>query len=85
MVSQHSVTPGVPMDVLARCGLKLAHPAVLHARAGSGCVVISRIQTRGRLTGSGDPEHLFARRVDPVARRYMLNLVTAFLPGRLKP
>ncbi|HTY59084.1 MAG TPA: glycoside hydrolase family 2 TIM barrel-domain containing protein [Bacteroidota bacterium] len=82
MVSQHTVRPGVPMDVLARCGLKLAYPAVLFARAGSGCVVVSRIQTRGRLTGGGDPEHLFARRVDPVARQYMINLVTAFLPGR---
>ncbi len=81
MVSQHSVTPGIPMEALARCGLKLVHPAVMFARAGKGCVVVSRIQTRGRLSGSGDPDHLYARRVDPVARRYMLNLVTAFLPG----
>ena len=71
MVSQHTVTPGVAMEPLARCGLKLAHPAVLYARAGTGCVVVSRIQTRGRLAGTGDPDHLFARRVDPVARQYM--------------
>jgi hypothetical protein len=81
MVSQHTVTPGVPMEPLARCGLKLAHPAVLYARAGRGCVVVSRIQTRGRLAGGDDAGHPFDRRVDPVARQYMLNLVTAFLPG----
>jgi len=79
IVSQHTVTPDVPMEPLARCGLKLAHAAVMFMRAGRGCVVVSRIQTRGRLSGIGDPDHLFSRRRDPVARRYMLNLVAAFL------
>ena len=82
MVSQHTVSAGVPMHVLAGCGLNLAHPAVMFAGAGTGCVVVSRIQTRGRLAPGGDPDHLFARRMDPVAGQYMLNLVTAFLPGR---
>ena len=81
IVSQHTVTPDVPMEPLARCGLKLAHAAVMFMRAGRGCVVVSRIQTRGRLSGIGDPDHLFSRRRDPVARRYMRNLVTAFLNG----
>jgi hypothetical protein len=81
MVSQHTVTADVPMEVLARCGLKLVHPAVMFTRAGEGCIVVSRIQTRGRLTTGGDPDHLFARRIDPVAGQYMLNLATAFLRG----
>jgi hypothetical protein len=82
MVSQHTVNVDVPMQVLASCGLKLAHPAVMFAGAGEGSIVVSRIQTRGRLVPGGDPDHLFARRRDPVAGRYILNLVTAFLPGR---
>ena len=81
MVSQHTVSADLPVEVLARCGLKLVHPAVFLARAGKGCIVVSRIQTRGRLTAMGEPDHLYARRVDPVARRYMLNCATAFLPG----
>jgi beta-galactosidase len=83
IVSQHTVVPDVNVDVLARCGLNLAHPAVMSARVGKGRVIVSRIQTRGRLSGGGEsgPDRLFARRVDPVACRYMLNLVTAFLPG----
>jgi hypothetical protein len=81
MVSQHTVSAGVPMDVLARCGLNLAQAAVMFTRIGGGCIVVSRIQTRGRLAPGGEPDHLFARRVDPVAGQYMLNLVTAFLPG----
>jgi hypothetical protein len=82
MVSQHTVSPGVPMEVLASCGLSLAHPAVMFTRAGDGCIVVSRIQTRGRLAAGGDPDDLFARRKDPVAGQYILNLMTAFLPGR---
>ena len=81
MVSQHTVSAGVPMEVLASCGLHLAHPAVMFARAGEGCIVVSRIQTRGRLAPGGGPDDLFARRGDPVAEQYMLNLVTAFRPG----
>jgi beta-galactosidase len=85
MVSQHTVSADLSLDVLARCGLKLVHPAVFVARAGDGCIVVSRIQTRGRLSAMGEPDHLYARRVDPVARRYMFNLATAFLPGRRRP
>jgi hypothetical protein len=81
MVSQHTVTADVPMKVLAMCGLHLAHAAVMFTRAGEGCIVVSRIQTRGRLSRSDDPGHLFARRIDPVAAQYMLNLISAFLPG----
>ena len=82
MVSQHTVTGGVPMETHASCGLNLAHPAVMSARAGEGTIVVSRIQTRGRLAPGAHPDHLFARRRDPVARQYILNLVTAFLPVR---
>jgi hypothetical protein len=81
MVSQHTVRADVPAEVLAMCGLNLAQAAVMFIRAGEGCIVVSRIQTRGRLVMSGEREDLFSRRIDPVAAQYMLNLVTAFLPG----
>ncbi len=81
MVSQHTVSADVPMEVLARCGLHLAHAAVMFTSIGRGCIVVSRIQTRGRLAAAGEGDDLFARRMDPVACQYMLNLVTAFLRG----
>ena len=81
MVSEHTVRADVPAETLAMCGLNLAQAAVMLIRAGEGCIVVSRIQTRGRLLMSGEQEDLFSRRIDPVAAQYMLNLVTAFLPG----
>ena len=79
IVSSHTVSPSMSVDVLARCGLKLAHPVVMTAPSGRGRVVISRVQTRGRLLKEPGEDSLYARRPDPVAMQYMLNLVTAFL------
>jgi hypothetical protein len=81
MVSQHEVTCTVPWTVLARCGLGLAVVALAVVRMGAGGVVISRIQTRGRLVPEGSPDHLYARRRDPVAQQYLVNLVRSCLPG----
>ncbi|MBM2845809.1 MAG: glycoside hydrolase family 2, candidate beta-glycosidase [Bacteroidetes bacterium] len=76
MVSQHTVTCPVAYDVLARCGMKLAVEVVQEIQYGSGLVIVSRIQTRGRLNANRHGGALFDRRVDPVAQRYFLNLVS---------
>jgi beta-galactosidase len=75
MVSQHDVTAGVPYTVHARCGLHLSTVAVAEFKYGGGKVFISRIQVRGRLNGAADGDTLFGRRKDPVAQRYLLNLI----------
>jgi hypothetical protein len=75
MVSQHDLFPGRPGRVLARCGLKLGTPAVLEIPYGDGKVILSRIQLRGRLMGSPDGNTLYGRRIDPVAQRFLLNLL----------
>lgn len=85
MVSQHDVTSSAPWTVLARCGLRLATPVLATVSVGAGRVMVSRIQTRGRLIPEGTPDHLYARRTDPVAQRYLMNLVRACLPGGEKP
>jgi hypothetical protein len=75
-VSQHDVIPGRAVHVLARCGLKLRTAAVMEMPYGKGRVIVSRIQTRGRLIGSADPAPLYARRKDPVIQRYLFNLLS---------
>ena len=75
MVSQHDVHVAVAHQVHARCGLKLAVEAVVEIPHGAGRVIVSRIQTRGRLSANRLNTALFDRRVDPVAQRYLLNLV----------
>ena len=81
IVSRHTVTTNVTMNVLARCGLNLEHPVVMTATVGTGLIVISRVQTRGRLMPGAGKDSLYARRPDPVAMQYMLNCLVAFLPG----
>jgi len=76
MVSQHTVTCPIAYDVLARCGMKLAVEVVQEIQYGSGLVIVSRIQTRGRLNANRHGGALFDRRVDPVAQRYFLNLMS---------
>ncbi|MBE0558272.1 MAG: hypothetical protein IH628_13655 [Proteobacteria bacterium] len=78
MVSQHDVRSPVPPKVLARCGLHLGVVAVGQVRCGRGNVVFSRIQIRGRLMSDPTAGGLFERRPDPVAQRYLLNLLGAF-------
>jgi hypothetical protein len=75
MVSQHNVIPLASHTVLARCGLRLNVIAVTELAAGAGKVIISRLQTRGRLMDHEQSNSLFDRRVDPVAQRYLLNLL----------
>ena len=77
MVSQYDVTASLPMVVHARCGIGLTTPALFEVPFGKGRVLVSRIQTRGRL-GTATSETLFDRRPDPVAGRYVCNLVSAF-------
>jgi hypothetical protein len=78
IVSQHDVTCTAPVHVLARCGLKLATVAAAEVRQGGGTVVLSRLQIRGRLTGARDSGALYGRRADPVAQRYLLNLLETY-------
>ena len=75
MVSEHRIGLSLPEHVMARCGLKLGIVALMECRVGKGRVVISRIQTRGRLVASGHTSGLYERRVDPVAQQFFLNLV----------
>ncbi len=73
VVSEHRLDTHAPHEVLARCGLKLSVPAVFGMRSGRGSVLVSRLQLRGRLRRSGAEDTLFARRPDPVLRRFLLN------------
>jgi hypothetical protein len=75
IISQHDVLLNRPWTVLARCGLKLGVIAAAEITVGSGRIIISRLQTRGRLLGNSHSSHLFDRRVDPVARQYLVNLL----------
>ncbi len=61
--------------MLARCGLGLRVIAAAEMNVGKGNVVLFRLQVRGRLGTEKDSSSLYARRVDPVARRLMRNLV----------
>ncbi|MCI0708071.1 MAG: hypothetical protein L0Y80_11375 [Ignavibacteriae bacterium] len=75
IVSQHNVAPSVDPVVHARCGLGLKIPAVMELPFGEGKVIVSRLQVRNRLSLSESPAGLYARRLDPVLQRYMLNLL----------
>ena len=75
VVSQHNVTPTIEHKVLARCGLYLGVIAVCEIPVGKGKVIISRLQSRGRLVKSAEPDSLYSRRVDPIMRNYVVNLL----------
>ncbi len=77
MVSDYDVIVDMPFFVRARCGNALKHAAVLEALYGRGKITISRIQTRGRLMPMSGENGLYGRRPDPVAQRYLLNLLAA--------
>lgn len=74
IVSQHNVVPNKEPEVLARCGLGLKIPAVMEIRLQPGRVILSRLQVRNRLSIEDTASGLFARRMDPVVQRYVLNL-----------
>ncbi len=63
-------------EVLARSGLGLARPVVVHAAAGRGSVVVNSLEIVGRLLPKeGSYDDLYAPRPDPVAMKFLLNLV----------
>ena len=76
VVSQHNVVPTAPHTVLARCGLRLGVMAACEIPSGKGRVIVSRLQVRGRLMKGEETDSLYARRVDPVLQRYLLNLLS---------
>ena len=76
IISQHNVTPLSSHRVLARCGLYLNVHAAVEADYGRGKIIITRLQLRGRLVQSENPELLYSRRVDPVAQQYLLNVLS---------
>jgi len=78
IISQHNVVPRSEHDVLARCGNRLQVIAVAEIPVGKGRVVISRLQLRGRLMNGGNSTGLYERRADPVAQRYLLNLLKSY-------
>jgi hypothetical protein len=83
MVSQHNMALLSPHTVLARCGLGLGVIAVAEAAFGAGKVILSRLQLRGRLAESAAEEGLYARRADPVAQHYFLNLISYAIGGEV--
>jgi hypothetical protein len=74
-VSQHDLLMPSAGRVLARCGLRLEVPVLAEWRVGEGRVVVSRLQVRGRLEVEQGSAGLYARRKDPVAERYLVNLL----------
>jgi hypothetical protein len=75
IVSQYDVDLSANSTRLASCGMDLNVVAAAETAVGSGKVILCRLQVRGRLVPSGTPDALFARRMDPVARQLMLNLI----------
>ncbi len=75
IVSEHTITPSMPFSPLASCGLGLRVPAVLAITHGRGRVIVSRIQIRGRLDPDRKSSDDYARRFDPVAAQFLLNLL----------
>lgn len=74
-VSQHDImSPSAPV-VHARSGLRLRNPVVMEWRVGGGRVIVARLQVRGRLQGEPGGDPLYGRRTDPVAQRFLLNLL----------
>ncbi|MCK4518961.1 MAG: discoidin domain-containing protein, partial [Candidatus Omnitrophica bacterium] len=79
MISQCDVELMCPKLVLAKSGLNLKYSNVFETIRGNGVIVVSRIQIRGRLSDKAVKESgLYSRRVDPVARQYLLNLLSTY-------
>ncbi|MFZ4622592.1 MAG: hypothetical protein ACOYNS_18655, partial [Bacteroidota bacterium] len=75
IVSQYDVELSVPSVRLASCGMDLGVTAASELTVGKGKIILFRLQLRGRLIDSGQPDSLFARRVDPVAQQLLMNLI----------
>jgi len=79
VVSQHNLVPLARHRVLARSGLELSRLAAVEIPLGTGFIVITSLQLRGRLLPTPNCyEELYARRPDPVAQRFLVNLVEAY-------
>jgi len=78
VISQHNVVPRSNHRILARCGNRLQVIAVAEIPVGKGRVVISRLQLRGRLMNNNCSSDLYDRRTDPVAQRYLFNLLKTY-------
>ncbi|MBI5464069.1 MAG: hypothetical protein HY966_03835, partial [Ignavibacteriales bacterium] len=76
IVSEYVLTPSLPAVTLASCGLGLRIPAVMEIQHEKGKVVISRIQIRGRLNAERRSLDRYARRYDPVAAQYLINMIS---------
>ncbi|MGB2870147.1 MAG: glycoside hydrolase family 2 TIM barrel-domain containing protein [Bacteroidota bacterium] len=74
-VSEHNVALGTNPTVHAECGLGLSIPAVVEHAYGSGRVLLSRIQMRGRLVAQSSSHELYDRRADPVVQRHLVNMI----------
>lgn len=78
MVSDYDILPDGFFLSRARSGLGLANPALMDVFSGKGAVIFSMVQVRGRLMPGDPSDDLYARRVDPVAQRYLLNLLATY-------
>lgn len=77
IVAEADVLSDLFLVPLAHSGLRLERPVVMESAYGRGVIVLSRVQVRGRLLVGGG-EKLYDRRPDPVAQRYLLNLVSCY-------
>lgn len=75
IVSQYDVDFTSPSVRLASCGMDLRVTAASELDVEKGRIVLFRLQLRGRLTEGERSDHLFARRVDPIAQQLLMNLL----------
>ena len=80
IISQHEVALDRRFRIIAESGPGLKKPVVMETICGNGIIVVSRIQIRGRLMpDSVQGKDLYFRKVDPVARQYLLNLISTYI------
>ena len=84
IVSDYDVMPAGFFQPHARSGLGLGAAALGDMISGKGVVVFSRLQVRGRLMPRERGDDLYALRVDPVAQRYLLNLLATYAKYRAR-
>ncbi len=79
IVPQTDLIIGGEHEILARSGLGLSRPVVLQARLGKGYLVVSSVEIGGRLVAGEDSyDNLYAARPDPIAQRFILNVVRVY-------
>jgi beta-galactosidase len=81
VVSEYTVTPTVHFRTHAVCGLGLQVKAMVEIPYAKGKILVSRLQCRGRLAPALDGGGLFARRMDPVMQRLLVNMIEYALPA----